>query len=84
MTAAPVGPRPQTVRSRSDYEPWQHRRYEVKPGITGLWQVSARGDGLMHENTHIDLLYLEQTSFLTDLKILLLTMPAVLGNRAGG
>ncbi len=65
------------------YEPWQHQRHQVKPGVTGLWQVSKRGEGAMHENTEVDLLYLERISLWTDLGILLRTIPAALGYRTG-
>ncbi len=51
--------------------------------MTGLWQVSARGDGLMHERTDVDLDYIQGLSFLTDCKLLLLTVPCVLGLRRG-
>lgn len=80
-----VGPRPELVEIvESQYQPWQHRRHVVKPGVTGLWQTSSRGeDGMMHHNTHIDLTYIERISFMGDLRILLLTLPAVLGLRRG-
>jgi lipopolysaccharide/colanic/teichoic acid biosynthesis glycosyltransferase len=79
-----VGPRPEMVEIvERHYAPWQHRRHAVKPGLTGLWQVSARGDGLMHHNTRVDLEYLERISFTTDMKILALTLPAALGVRRG-
>ncbi|MBA2528771.1 MAG: sugar transferase [Euzebyales bacterium] len=78
-----VGPRPELVDIVARYEDWQHRRHQVRPGVTGLWQVSARGDGLMHEHVDIDLRYAERVSLLQDLKILLLTIPAVLGMRRG-
>jgi len=80
-----VGPRPELETIVQLYEPWQHQRHLVKPGLTGIWQVSARGNGngLMHEHTELDLLYLEQISLLTDLKILVLTVPATLGRERG-
>jgi lipopolysaccharide/colanic/teichoic acid biosynthesis glycosyltransferase len=78
-----VGPRPEMVSIVRQYEPWQHARHQVRPGMTGLWQVSARGDGLMHERTDVDLDYIKGLSFLTDCKLLLLTVPCVLGLRRG-
>jgi lipopolysaccharide/colanic/teichoic acid biosynthesis glycosyltransferase len=78
-----VGPRPEMVQIVERYQPWQHQRHEVKPGITGLWQISARGELPMHEATHIDLEYLARVSFMTDLKIMTLTIPAALGARTG-
>lgn len=78
-----VGPRPELVEIVGNYAPWQHLRHEVKPGLTGLWQVMARGDGMMHENTGFDLEYVRQLRSSADLKILVLTIPAVLGLRRG-
>jgi lipopolysaccharide/colanic/teichoic acid biosynthesis glycosyltransferase len=74
-----VGPRPELVEVVERYEPWQHRRHELKPGLTGLWQISRRGDGLMHEHTEIDLRYVDTVGPLTDLRILLRTVPAAFG-----
>jgi lipopolysaccharide/colanic/teichoic acid biosynthesis glycosyltransferase len=78
-----VGPRPELVEIVSRYEPWQHGRHHVKPGMTGLWQVSARGNGMMHEHVDIDLRYVETVSFRTDCGILLRTIPAALGRAPG-
>jgi lipopolysaccharide/colanic/teichoic acid biosynthesis glycosyltransferase len=78
-----IGPRPELVSIVERYDTWQHARHRVKPGLTGLWQVTARGDGLMHEHTHIDLAYAARVSLRGDFKILLLTIPALLGRRTG-
>jgi lipopolysaccharide/colanic/teichoic acid biosynthesis glycosyltransferase len=79
-----VGPRPELPSIVSRFEPWQHERHAVKPGLTGNWQVHARGDGqLMHERTDLDIAYVRSISLRTDVKILLLTIPAVLGLRKG-
>jgi len=78
-----VGPRPEIVQVVECYEPWQHARHQVKPGVTGLWQISARGEVPMHEATHIDLEYVESISLATDLRILAKTVPAALGSRTG-
>ncbi len=78
-----VGPRPEMVQIVRHYEPWQHARHQVKPGVTGLWQVSARGEVPMHEATHIDLEYIKSVSFAADVKILAKTIPAALGDRTG-
>ena len=80
-----VGPRPEmtSVVSRH-YEPWQHARHQVKPGITGLWQVTERDCGdEMYKHTATDLKYVEGLSFALDMKILLLTLPTALGLRKG-
>jgi lipopolysaccharide/colanic/teichoic acid biosynthesis glycosyltransferase len=76
-----VGPRPELVDVVARYEPWQDLRHTVKPGLTGLWQVSSRGAGMMHLHTDVDLEYIETMGPLTDLKILLLTLPATLRRR---
>jgi lipopolysaccharide/colanic/teichoic acid biosynthesis glycosyltransferase len=65
-----VGPRPELVGVVRRYEDWQHTRHVVRPGITGLWQVSHRDKGLMCENSRVDLDYIRTLSLLTDLKIL--------------
>ena len=79
-----VGPRPELVDIvKTKYEPWQHRRHDVKPGITGLWQVSLRNGAEMHQATEIDLEYLQSITFREDLRILLRTVPAALGHRIG-
>ena len=78
-----VGPRPLLMQYLDRYTPEQARRHEVKPGLTGLWQVTARGDAPMHEATDIDVDYVENITFVDDAKILLLTPAAVLGSRKG-
>lgn len=83
-TMSLVGPRPELPSVVARYELWQHARHEVKPGLTGSWQVRARGGGRpMHECTELDLDYVKRLGFRTDLLILLLTIPAVLGLREG-
>ncbi len=78
-----IGPRPELPTIVGRYEPWQHQRHEVRPGLTGLWQVTARGDAPMHEATDIDVNYVENVTFREDLKIMVLTPAAVLGSRKG-
>jgi lipopolysaccharide/colanic/teichoic acid biosynthesis glycosyltransferase len=78
-----VGPRPELIMIVKSYEPWQHQRHAVKPGLTGLWQVSRRGDGLMHEHIDLDLKYINNLSFQTDLHIIFNTVTAVLGKTHG-
>lgn len=78
-----VGPRPELVSVVHDeYEPWQHRRHAVKPGLTGPWQVSDHGDKRLHECTEMELKYLDKVSLATDLRIMLATVPA-LARRSG-
>jgi lipopolysaccharide/colanic/teichoic acid biosynthesis glycosyltransferase len=74
-----VGPRPERPQVVNSYKPWQHRRHQVKPGATGLWQVTARGDGRhMHEHVEIDLQYIDRLSFLYDLRIVARSVGVVL------
>jgi lipopolysaccharide/colanic/teichoic acid biosynthesis glycosyltransferase len=78
-----IGPRPELPHLVAQYEDWQHERHKTRPGMTGLWQVTARGDIPMHEATDIDVEYVRNLTFLGDLKIILLTIPALLGMRQG-
>lgn len=74
-----VGPRPELPEIVSRYEPWQHRRHAVKPGLTGLWQVSALNGRPMHECTELDVRYVESIGPGIDLSILLQTPLAIFG-----
>lgn len=76
-----VGPRPELPDIVAEYEDWQHRRHAVKPGLTGLWQVSAPPGLLMHECTELDLEYVSKMSLITDLEIFLKTPSAMLRRR---
>jgi lipopolysaccharide/colanic/teichoic acid biosynthesis glycosyltransferase len=78
-----VGPRPELLEVVERYEPWQRERHRVKPGLTGLWQVTCRGDGLAHQNVGVDLEYIDGLSLLADLKILALTVPVALFGSGG-
>jgi exopolysaccharide biosynthesis polyprenyl glycosylphosphotransferase len=73
-----IGPRPELVEIVQRYEPWQHRRHNVRPGLTGWWQVSGRGNRPMHENTELDLYYVDHISPGLDLKILFRTVMVVI------
>ena len=79
-----VGPRPELPEIVARYEPWQHERHEVKPGITGLWQITERGNGkLMWQATTPDVVYARTISLRSDLSILARTVPALLGTNRG-
>jgi lipopolysaccharide/colanic/teichoic acid biosynthesis glycosyltransferase len=78
-----VGPRPELPHVVQRYEPWEHVRHVVRPGLTGFWQTTARADGPMKDFTHLDLDYVRQVSFLTDLRLLVLTPFAALGAHKG-
>ena len=73
-----VGPRPPIPEEVEAYQPWQHLRLEVKPGITCLWQVSGRSKLGFAEWMRLDIQYIQAMSLRTDLRILLRTIPAVL------
>ena len=73
-----VGPRPELPHIVDRYEPWQHQRHDVKPGLTGFWQVSDRAGGLAYESVGLDLDYIRRISFLTDCEVLLRTVPVTL------
>ena len=73
-----VGPRPEMPFIVDTYSPVERIRLEVKPGITGLWQVSEARRSPIHENLDYDLYYIENRSVFLDLMILLLTVLAVL------
>jgi exopolysaccharide biosynthesis polyprenyl glycosylphosphotransferase len=73
-----VGPRPHPVDDYERYEIEHLRRLDVKPGITGLWQVYARRDPSFERNLSLDLEYIENWSLWLDSKILLKTLPAAL------
>jgi lipopolysaccharide/colanic/teichoic acid biosynthesis glycosyltransferase len=77
-----VGPRPDVPYAAAEYAPWMRRRLEVKPGITGLWQVSGRSRLSLLDMYRLDLAYADDASLLLDLRILVRTVPAVL--RADG
>jgi exopolysaccharide biosynthesis polyprenyl glycosylphosphotransferase len=72
-----VGPRPEMPYIAQEYEPWQWQRFRVPPGMTGWWQVNGRAEKLMHLNTEDDLYYIQNYSFWLDLKILWMTLGAV-------
>jgi lipopolysaccharide/colanic/teichoic acid biosynthesis glycosyltransferase len=73
-----VGPRPPIPEEVGQYEPWQMRRLDVRPGLTCLWQVSGRSRIGFQEWMRLDLEYIRRQSILLDLQILLRTVPAVL------
>ena len=68
-----VGPRPEMPFLAENYEPWENQRHLVRPGMTGLWQLSPRRRGSIREGIPVDLEYIENLSFWNDFKILLRT-----------
>jgi lipopolysaccharide/colanic/teichoic acid biosynthesis glycosyltransferase len=73
-----VGPRPHPFDDVAGYDAWHHRRLNMPPGMTGLWQISARSSSDFDEWVRLDLEYIEHWSISVDLEILLRTLPAVL------
>jgi exopolysaccharide biosynthesis polyprenyl glycosylphosphotransferase len=74
-----VGPRPLPTRDVTGfYEAWLMRRFSVKPGLTCLWQITGRSDTTFDRWMKLDLTYIDQWSLSLDMKILAMTLPAVL------
>jgi len=73
-----VGPRPPLPSEVAQYDAWQLRRLRIRPGLTGVWQVSGRSDVPFDEAVRLDLFYIENWSLGTDLWLLARTIPAVL------
>jgi exopolysaccharide biosynthesis polyprenyl glycosylphosphotransferase len=76
-----VGPRPPLPHEVTQYQDWHFDRLEVRPGITGLWQVNGRSDLSFDEGARLDIFYIENWSLAYDLFILAKTIPAVLSSR---
>lgn len=75
-----VGPRPPLPGEVARYDCDVHRRMAVKPGLTGLWQVSGRSDLSWEASVQLDLFYVDNWSLALDLSILLRTFAAVFGH----
>lgn len=76
-----VGPRPPLPEEASRYDEREHRRLAVKPGLTGLWQVSGRSDLTWQETVSLDLWYVDNWSVAADLGLLARTVRAVADGR---
>jgi lipopolysaccharide/colanic/teichoic acid biosynthesis glycosyltransferase len=74
-----VGPRPDVPYAFAEYADWMHGRLAVQPGITGLWQVSGRSRLSLLDMYRLDVAYAAHPSLSQDLRILLRTIPVVLG-----
>ncbi len=68
-----VGPRPEMPFLAEKYEEWENQRHLVRPGMTGLWQLSPRRRGSIRDGISVDLDYIENLSLWNDFKILLRT-----------
>ena len=71
-----VGPRP-TSFTPDTWQLWHTRRLQVKPGLTGLWQVSGRHAVEFDSRSRLDDIYIRNASVLLDLSIMLRTVPAL-------
>jgi exopolysaccharide biosynthesis polyprenyl glycosylphosphotransferase len=76
-----VGPRPNLPSEVSQYLPWQRRRLDVTPGITCFWQIAGRSHIGFQEWMRLDLEYVRKRSYVTDLKIMVQTLPAVIARK---
>lgn len=76
-----VGPRPAPPREVEGYDLWHRRRLSMKPGITGLWQVSARRSDDFDGRAELDLSYIDRWSLWLDFQIMARTLPAALEGR---
>jgi len=77
-----VGPRPLYVSQMSEWNEQQRKRLLVKPGLTGLAQISGRGELTREEKLELDVKYVETASFLADIKIILATIAQVFGRKS--
>lgn len=75
-----IGPRPEVLQLE-DYEPWQLRRFEVLPGISGLWQVSGKNRLTFNQMIHLDIQYVDRLSLWLDAKIAVKTLSVILLRR---
>jgi len=76
-----VGPRPLPLRDYDQLEEWHRRRYNVLPGMTGLWQVAGRSDLTFDDLVRLDFYYIENWSIWLDISILVKTPGAVLARK---
>jgi lipopolysaccharide/colanic/teichoic acid biosynthesis glycosyltransferase len=76
-----VGPRPPVAKEVVLYAPWQRRRLAVQPGLTCLWQISGRSEIEFERWVRMDLWYLQNQGFWTDIKLLVKTPASVLSGR---
>lgn len=73
-----VGPRPCIPYEFEMYEPWQRRRFDAAPGLTGLWQVSGKNRTTFTQMINLDIEYSERSNLGLDLKIMVKTAPALI------
>lgn len=76
-----IGPRPLYVSQMAEWDKRQKKRLLAKPGLTGLAQISGRGQLTREEKLQLDVKYVESASFFTDIKIVIATIRHVLGRK---
>jgi exopolysaccharide biosynthesis polyprenyl glycosylphosphotransferase len=76
-----VGPRPPIPKEVAEYNLEDRKRLHVKPGITCIWQISGRSDIPFKQQAELDKQYIKSKSVWQDIKILVLTIPAVIGGK---
>lgn len=73
-----IGPRPCLLYEAQEYLVWQRRRFDVVPGVSGLWQVTGKNRTSFSEMMRLDITYVSKRSFCLDVKIFLKTLPAII------
>jgi lipopolysaccharide/colanic/teichoic acid biosynthesis glycosyltransferase len=76
-----VGPRPHLQKELHNFKGWRMTRFKVKPGLTGMWQVNGRHELNFDKAILYDLYYIRHMSLVTDLSILMRTIPAIIMSR---
>ena len=79
-----VGPRPDVIYAVKGYHAWHYARFNSVPGLTGLWQVSGKNKVYYPEMMRLDLAYDRARSFWLDWKIILLSVPTLIGQLKDG
>jgi len=78
-----VGPRPCLPYEYEVYDDWHKRRLSVKPGCTGLWQVTARSEVSFEDSVILDIYYIQNISPWLDLQLILKTIPVMIKGKGG-
>jgi len=76
-----VGPRPSSPEEVARFQPHEHRRHAVRPGLTGLAQINGRSDLAWEDTLRFDLHYVDHRTPALDASILLRTLPAIVRGR---
>lgn len=76
-----VGPRPSLPKEVEQFEPWMHKRHDVKPGLTCYWQVSGRNNIDFEEWMKLDIKYVEERSLWGDIKLIFKTVFVLFGDK---